>query len=140
MNDRESFPFFRRVAAININKLPGDKKITSKELKKRYGQFRDLILSQIKLINPDVIICCAVFWVMWSDIEHFKIERDEAPYKTEILCKDLLKLKGKIKAHYNQQRIFIDTLHPNQRIISHKLYFDAIVNNVRSWLYCKKFD
>jgi hypothetical protein len=137
MNVRE-FYLFKRIAAININKLPGDRKITSKELENRYRQFRDLILSQIKLINPDVIICCGVFWVMWDDLESFKIERNELAYKTIPLCNDLVKLKGKIKAHYNPQRIFIETLHPNQRTISHKLYFDSIIDAVKSWLSSKK--
>ena len=135
MNAQEFFPVFRSVAAININKLSGDRQITSKELKDRYRQFRNLILSQIKLINPDVIICCGVFWVMWNDLEYFKIEPDEIAYKREVL---LTKSKDLIKAHYNQQRIFIETLHPNQRNIPHKLYFDSIVNSVKSWLSSKK--
>jgi len=138
INCREYFSVFRGIAAINLNKLPGNKSIPSKELVKRYGQFRNIILSQVRLIDPDVIICCGVFWVMRNDLECFKIDHNEAAYATrDILLKDLNKLKSKIKAHYNTRRIFIETLHPNQRVISHKLYFESIVDTAKSWLQSK---
>lgn len=133
LSSQEFFPFLRRIAVINISKLPGDKSISPRELITRYNQFRDFTLSQIKLINPDVIICCGVFWVMWKDLENYRIDGNEPTYFRKALDENTDRTKGKIKAHYNPQRIFVETYHPNQRIISRRLYFESIVRSVGAW-------
>lgn len=134
LNAQAFFPILRRIAVININKLPGDKSISPKELIAKYSQFRDFILSQLRLINPDVIVCCGVFRVMWRDLETFGLEDSEPTYIRKAPDDNEGRSIGKIKSHYNSQRIFVETYHPNQRIISRKLYFESIVNSVGAWL------
>ncbi len=121
---------FKKIAAINVNKFSGNEKITPKKLKESYKRFGGMVKSQFKLIKPDITICCGVFWLMWENRNQFKIELDEPDYEYAVLNKEV----PKVKAHYNSYRLFVETLHPNQRKMTRKLYYGSIIGTVAWWL------
>lgn len=131
---KNSFSSLKKIAVININKTSGDKSISYKKLKEKYNLFKDYIMSQIRLINPDVIICCGVFWLMWKELEYFSTEVDESDYIRKKIQINGNIINEKMKAHFNSHRIFIETFHTNQRNISRKLYYESIIQTVKNWI------
>jgi hypothetical protein len=124
---------FQRIAAININKTPGGKKMSREKLINCYVKYRDLILMQIEKIDPDIVIFGGTFWVMWNDLKDFHSSAYESEYKRDQIKLDDGIIKKNIKYHYNDKRIFIETYHPNQRTISKKLYYELIVSQIKKW-------
>ena len=119
-----------KIAAININKHNGGRSISYKELEKKYRLFKDTIVTQVKLIKPDIVICCGVFWLIHNERNEYKVEDHEPDYEFMIVNNKL----NKIRAHFNPHRIFVETLHPNQRTISHQMYYESILENVGMWM------
>jgi hypothetical protein len=124
---------FQRIAAININKTPGGKKMSREKLINCYVKYRDFILRQIEIIDPDIVIFGGTFWVMWNDLKDFHSPAHESEYKRDQIKLDDGIIKKNIKYHYNDKRIFIETYHPNQRTISKKLYYELIVSQIKKW-------
>ena len=140
-NDIKPYEIFKRIAVININKTPGKNSITLKELKNYYIRYREFILMQIKIINPDIVIFGGTFGVMRNDLEDFYSSVYESEYISGQIKLDGKIIKENIKYHYNDKRIFIETYHPcyrsNQRTISKKLYYKSIVSQIKKW--CDKY-
>lgn len=131
---KDPYIIFRKIAIININKKPGSNRISPKELKRKYNEFRDYIISQLKDIKPDVVICGNVYWVMWKELKDFYIESQESNYVTDYVNYNGKKLSKNIKVHYNSHRIFIETYHPNQRKISQNIYYQSIISEIKKWI------
>ena len=135
---KDPYSIFRKIAVININKRSGYNRISARELKRKYKEFREYIISQLKKIKPDVIICGSTFWIMWNDLKDFYIESQESNYiRKNIFCNGSV-LSNNIKVHYNSHRIFIETYHPNQRKISRNIYYQSIISEVKKWIKSHK--
>lgn len=135
---KDPYFIFRKIAIININKRPGYNRISLKELKRKYYEFKDYIISQLKDIKPDVVICGNVYWVMWNELKDFYIESQESNYVTDYIVYNGKRLSEKIKVHYNSHRIFIETYHPNQRKISRNIYYQSIISEIKKWIKIHK--
>ncbi len=118
---------FKKIALININKLGGGNRTNWREFIPKYQLFKDLIIQQMKLINPDVVIFGNVFWLMWNEMKNFHVNDDETEYKMNEIY------KNKIKTHCNSHRIFIETYHPGQTNLTKKMYFEKTTQDFFSW-------
>ena len=127
---KDDMDVFKKIALININKLGGGSRTDWKEFMLTYHLFKDLITQQMKLINPDVVIFGNVFWLMSAEMKNFHINDNETEYK-----KHEYRYKDKIVAHSNSQRMFIETYHPGQTILTNKIYFEKTTQDFFSWWY-----
>lgn len=131
--DIKPYKIFQRIAVININKTPGENRISRKKLKNYYLKYREFLLMQIKIIDPDIVIFGGTFWAMWNDLMDFHSSAYESEYKRDQIKLDDVIIRKNIKYHCNDKRIFIETYHPNQRTISKKLYYELIVSQIKKW-------
>jgi hypothetical protein len=120
----EMTDILKYIAYININKEVGRSVSSESLLKKQYEKYKDVILSQINLANPDIIIC-------GNTIHHLLVNFG--------INKDQIKaVDGFDLGYFNQiERLFICSYHPNyyMRIEENQRgeYFDAIIQTVKEW-------
>lgn len=91
----------KEIAVINVNKRAGVNKINPKELREVAEEFHNKILEQIKLLDPDVVILAGTGEVL-----------------------------GKWLPSNDTRRKWISVLHPGQRTLTHKQYYDLIVKKI----------
>lgn len=104
------------MAFININKLPGSSRNYYKDLKKAFGQFKDIVMKQIEYIDPDIIICGNTFWLFYD------IFKPTNP-----------KVSESNKAFMIKGKLWIEAYHPGQTRFTHKQYYSDIIKSVRDW-------
>jgi len=88
------------IAVINVNKYPGVSISNLTKLSEYAEEFHETVLGQINSLNPDIVILGGV---------------------ENLLSKWLPK--------HGSRRKWISAVHPGQRILSHKEYYDRVVNN-----------
>lgn len=100
-----------KIAIVNIQKLPSlNGPYTSmSHIKKAFSLYSDLIISQIDLLNPDVVICGNVYDIIKSTHE----STDSKQY-------------GGCAFYQTKDRIFIDAFHPGQRKNREQYNIDVI--------------
>ena len=117
--DPETYKYLFQIAYINLSKMPGGKK--SGNMTTKFQTWRDIVIKQINLYNPDVIIFGGTFQYLKEDlgIDNTYLVHTEADWKLNI---------------YNQNNtLFVDTYHPGIPGWD-RMYVNKIANNVRQLL------
>ena len=112
----EMIDILRKIAFINLKKIPGKSTSVYLDIKRAYEEHKkDIILPQIHLCNPNIVICGGTMSIISKD-----------------LGIDELTEKNGIKYFATDDKIYIDTYHPNQRG-SQEDYCNSIINIVKDW-------
>ncbi len=119
----EIIDILQSIAFVNVKKTPGESVAFNNEIHEYHSKNKSLLLSQIKLYEPDVIICGNTFEYIGVDIksifENLEFEKNE--------------LSGMSK-YQNSTIIVVDAFHPNARK-NKEIYCDYIINSVNEWKY-----
>jgi len=121
--DKKSAEILSQIAVINIKKSPGQKSSKETEIALAFKENKNILFDQIRDINPQVIIG-------GSTLHHFynnnlfisKEDFKQNPWGTK-----------------KDGRIWIDAYHPNQRMITHRKYYEEVWKAVQSYLSMPNF-
>lgn len=105
-----------KIAIINLNKLGGGSKINWGLFKNNVLRQKMIIKQQISILHPNIIICGGT----WYFLVEYKIIED-------------IKLNDKSAGRLGDT-IFIDVYHPAQTKISHRTYYELVVDGINSVL------
>lgn len=109
----EVFSTLKKIALINLKKIPGGAKSNYNEISQYFKTFsKALINDQIEFINPDIIICGGTFNPLYNDI-NLKLVKEYS--------------SATVYSHSN--RIIIKTYHPSY-IMDQEEYCDSIIKCV----------
>ncbi len=92
----------QRIAVLNINKVGGTAKSDDKRLREAAERFHEVIFKQVELLDPDIVILGGVGNVL-----------------------------SKWLPSNDTKRKWIAVLHPGQRTLTHKRYYDLIVKKLK---------
>ena len=98
---------------MEYTKVGGFSRSTDKTIRSIYAKNKDLILQQIKYIDPMVIINCSTVTKVMEDLQTAEIKKI-----------------NKFKAAYFSNGIIINAYHPNCRY-KHNVYFNNIMGYIR---------
>ncbi|MBO4720456.1 MAG: hypothetical protein J5658_11360 [Prevotella sp.] len=104
----------KKIAYINVSKMPGYTKSDGEKIRSAYSNWRDVLLEQIKMYEPQIIIFGYTFELFKNDL----MGMDTEPIYRE---------DGVIHVYEKDGAKLLDVYHPNQRIISRELYIDSII-------------
>lgn len=104
-----------KIAYINVKKTAGLAKTKPSELKDYYVRSKEILLEQIKTIDPDILIFGGTFYLFKDDLSLSKLN----PYGS---C-NVLKIDNKV---------YIDAFHPQYFGIKRENYFNDILNAVQT--------
>lgn len=119
--DKSMLEKLKDIAYINVDKMPGYRTTSSKELAQAYDQWKDIIEAQIRLYDPEVICFANTMWLFkkdWGIDEHTE-------HETVSLGNDKF-----MQVYRKDGRLCLDTYHPSQRVVSRENYIDAIIKVV----------
>lgn len=105
-----------KIAIINLNKLGGGAKNNWHLFMQKAIQQKMIIKQQIFLLQPNVIICGGTFFFL---SENEIVEGVTLNNKSAGKCRDT---------------IIIDTYHPAQTKITHRVYYEMVVDGIKSIL------
>lgn len=120
----EILNIIRNIAYINVKKIPGGAVANQSELLKHSTE-NDIIEKQLKLFQPNVIICGGTIDIM--DPFLHSVYGDEYTKMKE------LPTENKMKVYYNDKMILIDAYHPNNRTLTQEEYCDTVSQAVLGW-------
>lgn len=109
------------IAYINLKKLPGGAHANGAMVANAYKQSKGLILEQIRVFKPHIVICCGMtMWLLRPDLG---IPNEEVNKDSEY-------------AHYTKRNsiVFIDTYHPAQISIKHRVHYEAVIEACKKGL------
>lgn len=111
----------RKVAYINVKKIPGNSVSNWNEIKAYYDENKKALHEQIKIINPNIIIFGNTLGFFDNDFLE--------------LFGDLYENKENNSLHIyeNNQHLLLHAYHPNNRKITQKEYCDLIIKSVGEW-------
>jgi hypothetical protein len=109
------------IAYINLKKIPGGAHADMSMVTNAYKQSKELILKQIRGFKPHIVICCGSTMGL--------LRPDLGILSTEVK-KDIE------HAHYSKldSIVFIDTYHPAQFSIKHRVHYEAIIEACKKGL------
>jgi len=105
------------LAIININKNGGNSKANQKIINDQYLKHKEFLLTQIKSIDPNIIINASRVWTLFSDIT-------SSEYRS-------LK-SANFQYAISNNRIIVNSYHPNSHY-KEELYCNQIFNVVKKW-------
>jgi len=112
---------FESMAYINLKKIPGGSQANPVKIAQAYQQSKELILKQIESFKPDVVIFCGMtMHLLSADLGIDKNSIDKS-------CKYAHCVKVK-------STIYINTYHPAQRRIKHRVHYEAIIEACKKGL------
>jgi hypothetical protein len=112
-NEEKIKDILNNIAFINIKKVGGFSRSTNKIIRNIYAKNKDVILKQIKYIDPMVIINCSTVIKVMEDLQIAEIKKI-----------------NKFKAARFNNGIIINAYHPNCRY-KHNIYFNNIMGYIR---------
>lgn len=115
-NKNEMVSLLHQIAFINIKKLPGLASSWWETINDAYQKHKEIILEQIEVINPEIIIGGGTLPFLCQDLN---------------LPADELECNG---SYFTKSRVYLDVYHPNQRKITHKAYYENIIEPVKYWI------
>lgn len=124
-DEKSMVELLKDIAYINVCKMPGYKRTFNVELEEAYELWKDIIEEQIRLYDPQVICFANTMWLFKKD---WGID-ENTEYESISLGNDKYML-----AYKKDGRLFLDTYHPNQRVVKRENYVDAIINAVNDFL------
>lgn len=108
----------KSIAYINIKKLPGYKSTHPSVCNDAYKSYKEILLKQIELINPEIIIGGGTLHHFINDLQ---LSDDEKYHQ------------GNTKYFINDNKIYIQAYHPSQRTVSSEQYCNEIILAVKTW-------
>ncbi len=66
-DQKEILDSLLRIAVMNTKKYPGEPRSEDEDLKHVLERDKDLLLQEIRIIEPEVVVCCGV-WHLWKEI------------------------------------------------------------------------
>jgi hypothetical protein len=118
-NANEMLDVLQNIAIINIKKMPGGAKSSDTVISKAYQMFKDILLQQIAVYEPEIII-------FGGTIHHFMVDLG---ISSETIDENSFQIKN--------DQILIKNYHPNQRSIKQKEYCNRIINSVKEYHFKK---
>ena len=118
-DDPEMAKVLRRIAFINVNKLPGNTSSNNAEILNFYLTNKSIILKQIEVFEPDIII--GYFEIMRQIYGDLSV-----PVSDE-------KRKSSCEYIGTSTRLYISVYHPAQTTIPREIYVNEIVESVKEW-------
>lgn len=112
-NDKDVFDSLKAGAIINLKKHPGESKSNDWEIKNYYNNNKNIILSQIESINPQIIICGNTFQFIRHDFEVKMLETS---------------LDNRAISYTDGRRLFIDADHPSYPSKNDEQYCNQIID------------
>ena len=121
ISNEEVFESIKKIAYVNIKKLPGYATSKPKEIDQAYEVNKILLKRQIDLYNPDIIIA-------GNTLEYF-FEDLSIPF-------DNKKSNGKTAYYPTKERLYIHPYHPNVRpvTINEENYCNDIILAGKDWV------
>ncbi len=108
----------KRIAYININKLPANKRSPWQAVEKAYNRYRPILLKQIEVYEPKVVIG-------GNTLQHFAQDLHFDSLETEI--------RKTLTSYRSSKTIYIDAYHPVQPPCKRHIYVDEIIHAVENW-------
>ncbi|MFV0419739.1 MAG: hypothetical protein ACK5KT_13540 [Dysgonomonas sp.] len=120
-DDPNVFETIKKIAYINVKKVPGGTTANQNVIKKAYSDNKDLLLKQIELYNPDIII--------GGNTLHYFF--DDLPIPMDKKISD-----GKTAYYPSKNRLYIDAYHPavRENTISEEDYCNGIILAGKDWI------
>ncbi len=116
-----SIKVMHNIALINVKKTAGESASKDAEISEAYKSHRELLLKQIKQINPDVMINCSRVWDLTNDLSE---GMEELPIKEG----------NKACGFYNNEKLVIEYNHPNTRgNQTDESYYQDIIDCYYKW-------
>jgi len=106
------------ISYINVKKFPGSTSSNMNEISQYYLEFKDILIQQIDLINPDIVIGGNTLHLFFDDL---KLKADNFNKET-----------WSAWWYKNNNRFYIHSYHPNQRTITNEKYVDDMVSVVKN--------
>jgi hypothetical protein len=119
----------RRIAFINIQKLPGETGSNDSEIAEAYSnpEIKTYLQQQIRDINPDIIIGGSTLKHLY---DHFQL--------AQLVKKPLHKNRF---YYFDEKRLYVDAYHPSQRnkgVDWQEEYSDSIIEAAKDWVNWKR--
>lgn len=114
---KEMMNVLKRIAYINISKMPGDKRLKC-NLSEAYQTWKEIILKQIKVYNPQILIFGNTFHLVKDDL----IGEDVEPEIKEEVQNGVY-----LHVYEIENKKIFDAYHPNQSRIKRQKYVDSII-------------
>ena len=109
-------------ALVECKKQPGDGELDDSELKRHLTKYEDLIRQEIKILNPNMIVCTS------QHIYDFVLKM----YSQE----ELVEVKGQksIKFHYPSGTLVFCSYHPSAPYLSDDKIYEGVMDHYRAFL------
>ncbi len=122
-DDPQMTMILKRIAYINIKKLPGFRRTPWSTLSKAYKENREILFKQIDLYNPNIIIGGNTLGYFFNDMD-LTVFKKSMGDGIDIYCSD--------------ERIYINAYHPVQTQLTRDKYVNGIINAVKAWWESRK--
>lgn len=126
----EIIEYLRKIAYINVKKIPGGSTANWNELVDFHNKFGYILEKQIKLYKPDVIICGYTYEIIKETLNQIYEKTSSQKFEIDDKNKDNI-------FYYNNEILIIDAYHPNSRK-NKENYCNGIINGVLDWIERKK--
>ena len=120
-DDKQMAQVLKRIAYINISKMPALTQTDDGQLQELYERWRPILLRQIEVYDPQVI-------VFGNTFRYFK--NDLAPGAAQ---PDQVYSDHAFHTYVRGGRLLIDAYHPNQRVLPRGEYVDSLIDIIRSY-------
>ena len=117
-NNHEMMNILKKIAFINIQKMPAGTRTYYNNIQSAYKSNKEILLTQIKTYNPDIIIGGSVMYLFSGDLD-FRKEKMGATDSNEYWIQN-----GKL---------FIAAYHPAQTTTTRDVYVDDLLFAVRKY-------
>jgi len=125
-DDKKLAEIMKHIAIINIKKTPGGEETNQKVLEVFFNKHKDLILRQIKMIEPSVVIVANEMKLLKPLLKLDSCGKENIDYIN-------FSEKGKRQTFKFKHKLFISAYHPNARI-KHRYYAGEIYKEYQKWL------
>ena len=113
-DDKSMANVLKQIAYINISKIPASTATNDNSLWDKYNLWKDILSKQIAIYAPKIIIFGNTFRYFKDDL----VGADTNPKKS---------IEGIVDLYENGGVKYLDTYHPNQKMVERGTYVDSII-------------
>ena len=113
-DDKSMTDVLKQIAYINISKIPASTATNDNSLWDKYNLWKDILSKQIAIYAPKIIIFGNTFRYFKDDL----VGADTNPKKS---------IEGIVDLYENGGVKYLDTYHPNQKMVERGAYVDSII-------------
>ena len=113
-DDKSMVNVLKQIAYINISKIPASTATNDNSLWDKYNLWKDILSKQIAIYAPKIIIFGNTFRYFKDDL----FGADTNPKKS---------IEGIVDLYENGGVKYLDTYHPNQKMVERGAYVDSII-------------